>query len=354
MAYASITKTARSHRVARSAALAAVATAACIAGAAPAYAGYHVETVANTGRGYLRGCAAQYNAGSTGAQFINNDGGGSPCDPGAYLSQQNAVVTVSGSTDTTGTLTAAHDSSSVVALPDAAYAYADADLKAGKVHLLATATNYSGANASARLLDTLHFTIAGATASTVTYIPVSFAFDGTLVGGSDPATASGELNYGFYFGSASAYEFGDYGAGYYGVYGNYPVFTYASAPRVGGWVSSSFSSYDPLDTRFTGIYAITGATADIPIDFSLGLRASQVGLDFLNTGSISIGHVEGVSYTSDSGVFLTAPTSVGGVPEPASWALLVAGFGIVGSAARQRRGTGSLRHDLGNAVPFGA
>jgi hypothetical protein len=31
------------------------------------------------------------------------------------------------------------------------------------------------------------------------------------------------------------------------------------------------------------------------------------------------------------------PPPVGGVPEPASWALLVAGFGIVGGVARRRR-----------------
>ena len=31
--------------------------------------------------------------------------------------------------------------------------------------------------------------------------------------------------------------------------------------------------------------------------------------------------------------------SVGGVPEPASWAMMIAGFGLVGAAARRRRQT---------------
>ncbi len=328
-----------SHRSAHSIVLA-IATASALVGvAAPAQAGYFVSTLANTGRGYLRGCAAEYNVnnigGGPGGHFINNDGGGSPCDPSYYASSQGATVTVSGSTDATGTLTAAHDESSVVRLPDAAYAISSADLRTGKVHLSASAQAFSGANATAELNDTLHFTVAGATASTVTYIPVSFAFDGTMPLTSDPATAFGELNYGFSFGNASAYEFGDYGAGYYGYYGRYPVFAYADAPRVGGWVSYSFASYSPLDTRFSGVYAITGATADIPIDFRLGLNATNVALDFLNTGTVGIGRVDGVSFTSDSGVFLAG--TAGGVPEPETWVLLTFGFGGLGAMARRQK-----------------
>lgn len=307
-----------------------------VAGASAAQAGYSVQTVANTGRGYLRGCAAEYNVGGTGAHFINNDGGGSTCDPSAYLSQQNAVVTVSGTTDTTGNLTKAFDMSSVVALPDSAYASAAADLATGTVHLSATAAGFSGANASARLIDTLHFTVAGADANTVTYIPVSFSFDGFMPGTSDPQTAFGQVGYGFFFGNASTYEFGDYGAGYYGYYNTYPTFTYASPPRVGGWESYSFASYSPLDTRFSGIYALTGASGDIPIDFSLSLNATHVALDFSNTGRISIGKVNGLSFTSDSGTFLSA-NAVGGVPEPASWAMLIAGFGMIGAGVRTRQ-----------------
>ncbi len=38
-----------------------------------------------------------------------------------------------------------------------------------------------------------------------------------------------------------------------------------------------------------------------------------------------------VTYTSDSGVFLT------GVPEPATWTLLTGGLGFLGAATRRRR-----------------
>lgn len=307
-------------------------------GASAAHAGYAVQTLANTGRGYNRGCAATYNTNGTGAKFINNAGGDSPCDPAAFLADQGAVVTATGTTDTTGTATAAHDESSVVRAPDAAFATAAANLATGKVGLTASAANFSSANSSARLIDTLHFTVAGATASTVTYIPVSFSFAGTLVEGNDPTHSSAELTWGFYFGNAATYEFGDYGAGYFAP-PNYPTFSFPETvpSRTAGWQSYSFASYTPTDTRFTGVYAITGATADIPIDFSLALNASNLSLDYLDTGNIAIGRVDGVSYTSDSGVFLTAGGTVGGVPEPASWAMLLVGFGTVGALARRRR-----------------
>ena len=320
------------QRMVRPALLVLTTTAALVA-AVPAAAGYQVQTSANTGRGYLRGCAAQYNIGGVGASFINNAGGGSPCVPADFLSYQNATVTATGTTDTTGTLTAAHDESSVVGGSDAAFSTAAADLATAQIHLNVSAVNFSSADATARLIDTLHFTVAGASASTVTLIPVSFAFNGSLTPSTDLAHASAELNYGFYFGNASAYEFGDYGAGYYDL--NNPTFAYAGPAIVGGWASSGFASYDPLDTRFTGLYAITGATADIPIDFALVLRVTRSGLDYSQGGSVNIGQVAGVSFTSDSGVF--ASRAAGAVPEPASWAMLVLGFGVVGLAGRRRQ-----------------
>lgn len=45
---------------------------------------------------------------------------------------------------------------------------------------------------------------------------------------------------------------------------------------------------------------------------------------------------DGLTFTSASGVFLQSPEP-GGVPEPGTWAMLIAGFGAVGMAARRRR-----------------
>lgn len=59
-----------------------------------------------------------------------------------------------------------------------------------------------------------------------------------------------------------------------------------------------------------------------------------VELDFLSTGTFGIQAAPGVTYTSDSGVFLTAQSPA--VPEPASWAMMLTGFGAVGYAIRRR------------------
>jgi hypothetical protein len=64
--------------------------------------------------------------------------------------------------------------------------------------------------------------------------------------------------------------------------------------------------------------------------------------DFGNTASFRFGDMpEGLSWTSQSGVFLSdigggGVGGGGGVPEPSSWALLIAGFGLVGVAVRRR------------------
>ena len=298
----------------RRATLILVTTAALMFGTSAVHAAYYVQTYADATGGYNRGCAATYNYGNTfgqGAAFISDAGNSAPCaHPVAQFNGQ--TLTTIGTEDTTGKLTAANDSSNLVTDNGSysANATASADLKTGKVHLTGTGAGiYAGFGSFtslARLNDTLHFTVAGANASTVTLVPVSFSFAGNLIDGATPSQSSAELNWSFSFGNASTYEFGDYGAGYYAP-PRYPTYEFpeTTPSRTSGWESYSFASYTPTDTRFTGLYAITGASADIPIDFLLEIRGNGLTLDYSNGGTIGVGDVSGLSYTSDSGVFGT-------------------------------------------------
>ena len=47
-------------------------------------------------------------------------------------------------------------------------------------------------------------------------------------------------------------------------------------------------------------------------------------------------HISHLGPVSPPAVVIEAPASVGAVPEPASWAMMVAGFGLVGGAVRRR------------------
>lgn len=104
------------------------------------------------------------------------------------------------------------------------------------------------------------------------------------------------------------------------------------------------------DGFMTGYYQ---TTLSIPVgETSLGVgallnldcRGGGV-CDFGHTGAIGLGPLPtGLSYTSASGTFLTAldtgPGGVGGVPEPATWAMMILGLGMIGAIARSRHRPG--------------
>lgn len=88
---------------------------------------------------------------------------------------------------------------------------------------------------------------------------------------------------------------------------------------------------------------------DVYLDTTLlGNFATASGQDFAGRSLVGPAVVAGTSYllrfkglsTADNTVFLDDVSArvmpVGGVPEPASWAMLIAGFGLVGAFARRR------------------
>ena len=95
-----------------------------------------------------------------------------------------------------------------------------------------------------------------------------------------------------------------------------------------GWVALNFSNTN------TTIYA--SGTLASPGNWSTWTSTYTVGAaDVGSTISIVL------NGAGDQGnwdnVRLDGPSGTGGVPEPASWALLIAGFGMVGASLRRRR-----------------
>jgi PEP-CTERM motif len=85
----------------------------------------------------------------------------------------------------------------------------------------------------------------------------------------------------------------------------------------------------------TGPETVTGYLADTVVNtlnYNLGSSWSQVTTGFSN--------VDKVSFNTSSNLVLLDDVSVNGgaaVPEPASWALMIGGFGLAGAALRRRR-----------------
>ncbi len=102
-----------------------------------------------------------------------------------------------------------------------------------------------------------------------------------------------------------------------------------------GVALSLFLNNSSLGTLpFLGSPAVAPSTPGGTIGINLGLNLlAGDRLDFVvnNNGS----------YYNDS-TGLSATFSTGGVPEPATWALMIGGFGLVGAALRRRRATAAV------------
>ena len=75
-----------------------------------------------------------------------------------------------------------------------------------------------------------------------------------------------------------------------------------------------------------------GEQVNVNVGINASIGAGGV-FDLSHTGRLSVALPTGTTFKSASGVFLT---DSGGVPEPASWALMIVGFGGVGAAIRRR------------------
>lgn len=167
----------------------------------------------------------------------------------------------------------------------------------------------------------------------------SFAFDGLVTSSARDANLNSSLGIGLF---ASLYVF-DSGAGA----------TYQNFDSLGGALVSqsrqinfnnptSSISEQVLESLSGSFLTTANLPTSVDVFASLSTYVSTNGnpntvtMDFMNTGRFGVQAAPGVTFTSDSGVFLTN-SAVTPVPEPESYALMLGGLLALGAYVRNRK-----------------
>lgn len=243
------------------------------------------------------------------------------------------VATIGGPTTSSFNLTASNSTASItmndgnVTTLGNGSALAYADLSTGKMGAAADGTYGFSSLGVAAFQDVLTFYTLGATAATITNIGISYTIDGVLSGAAN-AFGVADVRSTLGFGGASANLF-------YQQNQTNPVF---AALSQSGWVSGSWDiASSPGLSTFTGIYALSGASQLLNISGFLSVSAGSGAVsNYANTALVRLDLPTGVTYTSASGTFLSSFAAPGAVPEPSTWAMMIVGFGLMGSAMRRR------------------
>lgn len=317
----------------------ALSAAAILCAAGPAHAEYSVSARSATRAG---------NAGYTVCYYNEPGLGGNGCsnlfDYSGGHTGTGSVTPAAGNAATSATVATSQTGQDFAAPFSAASSNVSASLVTASLHFLAsdnsTPNDGNGSGSSAEISDVLHFTAQGATASTVSAINLTFTVDGTFMptgsnNNSGVSTEQGDFYGALVLGGHHAnFFFKNDSTNAYKTSGAFDQYPYPF--DIGSWThNAAFTS-----ATFTGTYYFTGLSSDVPVTLNANMDCND-GLicDFANTAKLQLSLPTGVTYTSASGVFLTGTGSIGSVPEPASWAMLVVGFAAVGTMARRRRET---------------
>jgi hypothetical protein len=200
---------------------------------------------------------------------------------------------------------------------------ASANLQAGTVGAKAASNTFNGVgNASAELYEDLQFFFTGGGTRQVT---ATASLDGSIGSFANANSLTG-LSYNMNFGTSNFS---------YVSQGSQLGFAFNTGTPT-GWDSFSFTNVTETGFDFTGKFTINDGEKRSFSQRLYLICQDGVTCDFLNTGRVGLQLPAGVSFTSGSGVFLQPPAT-GAVPEPASWAMMISGFGLTGGAMRRRR-----------------
>ena len=204
--------------------------------------------------------------------------------------------------------------------------------------------------ASGTISDTLYF---NNTSGGTVYMPYSFAYDGTMSGPNLTSFSGATATlYTYGYGGCNA----DFAActglqlsgGASPSAGLTITFLGDGSTHVTNWGDPRLpASYSVAKTHAGDDYsAIVSAVLEIPVGYTLFSFQLRQQLDCSGAFTVcDFGHTSkfgfpslpaGLSYSSASGAYQIGPTGPSAVPEPATWAMMVAGFLGVGGAMRRR------------------
>ena len=259
-----------------------------------------------------------------------------------YSNPENFDNSATGTVETTGGATASWDAVTATSnanlyrnygIPVGSLvntAYAAANLADGSLRASGYGNSVGQQGiAQASFNDLIHYTVAGADADSVTYVALHFLLDGFVSSATGPAFA--RYDWEMHFGDGALFT----GAADH-LSTAHVLTTNSGYPMASGWDSYSFRSLDPANFAFDGVYALHGASGDISVYGALTVSAANgMSADFSHTAWYQLDLPAGVSYTSDSGVFLTGHDADPAVPEPATIGLV--GLGLLATRRWRRK-----------------
>ena len=285
-----------------------------------AHASFIVTTIADVGSGSPEGTAS-YN--------ING--------AGATIDAVGMGASASGTTDPTGLLSSAHDTAAVDNNVNLGSASASADLATASLHTFATNTQGQlNVTAGASFQDTLHFFNP---AGTPFFVGLGFLSDGDLSVAAPSAGGAVNTDFTVSTDSSRSETFVAIldGGSQFGCPTDFVPCFPTEFDR--GWTGGFFSSDIPGKVIFSGFVSLSGTHPFMTIGLSsnLILTGAPATFDYGQTTSVQLSLPDGVTFTSDSGVFdqdLT-PTMPAQAPEPAGIALLGAGLLLIAATSRK-------------------